>query len=183
MRNFPNTFKIGSALIALGAVLFMTGFFLPYTEQNMPSALTDSEIMEQAAGLGMVLPGAASNDVQSQVNLPLSEYAAILTDEEIMQRAYGLGMIFEDHNEDTGYRPGSGEAGHIVILTGANASDVAWMLEEAGIIDNASAFSAYIMAQDMARYINSGEYYIEAGLSHSAILRIISTTYRIRSGG
>ena len=185
MKNFPTTFKIGAASIAIGAVLFMSGFFIPTDEQSTLRALTDNEIMEQAAGLGMVLPGTVSNSIQTQVNMPSDEIAEALTDEEIMQRAYELGMVFEDDDlEESGDHQAENDraSARIAIPVGANASDVARMLEDAGIIDNANAFSAYIMAQDMAGYINSGEYYIEEGLSHNAILRIISTMYRIISG-
>ncbi|MCL2874107.1 MAG: hypothetical protein FWE29_04160 [Defluviitaleaceae bacterium] len=168
MKNSNPIFKVGTILITLGAVLFMTGFFFPVDE---PETISNREVIGQAADLSMTH---RNNNTESQVNTSSVE-SEYMTDEEIMQRAEELGMVFEYSND---YQR---ETGHIIIQNGANASDIAWMLEEAKIIDDAAAFARFILMEDMARYINSGEYHIEKGLEYIDVLRIISTRFRVQN--
>ena len=173
-------FKIGSGFIVAGAVLFMAAFFVP---ENGAAALAPLGDMgnnaERAVGLDISY---RNNDPDPPAESPSVEYVSEpMTDEEIMKRAEELGMVFENA-EEAAYRLSENlDIAHIIIRTGASAYEVAYMLEAAGVVDSADGFARFIVSADVARSINAGEYYIETGLDYSGVLRIISTTYRLRS--
>ena len=186
MGNYKMAFRIGTGFIVLGAVLFTAAFFMPENEAAVLTAVQDpGNYTERAVGLDISYRNNGSAPLEGA---SASEYVqAPMTDEEIMKRAEELGMVFETAGyadyDTTDYQPGEnlGNAVNIVIRRGASALEVAFMLEEAGIVDNAVGFSNFILSENMARNINTGVYYIETGLSYSEVLRIISHSYRRRS--
>jgi len=171
-------FRIGSSFIVLGAVLFTAAFFVP---ENEAVALTTPQDggnnTERAVGLDISDRG---NYPAPPVDSPSVEYVSEpMTDEEIMKRAEELGMVFEP-TETVAYLPSEDiDIAHIVIRIGAGASEVAYVLEEAGVITNAAEFSSFIVSEEMERRINAGEFYIETGLDYSDVLSIISGAYRM----
>ena len=181
MGNYKLFFRMGSAFVLLGAILFVTAFFIPENE-TIAVAADEANNIERAVGLDM---NYRNSNSEVPANSLSDEYIPeLITDEEIMKRAEELGMIFEPSEAELYYPDNLNEAGsnavNVIIQRGAGAFEIAILLEAAGVVEDSVRFSNFILSEGMERRINAGEYYIEKGLDYRDVLRIISGTYRLR---
>jgi cell division protein YceG involved in septum cleavage len=62
----------------------------------------------------------------------------------------------------------------VQIPGGSYSASVCRVLQNAGAIDDAAAFDAYLVSRGIDRYIRSGTYYITAGSSYEEIAKLIT---------
>ena len=68
----------------------------------------------------------------------------------------------------------TGQSVVVQIPGGSDSASVCRVLQNAGAIDDASAFDAYLVSRGLDRYIRSGTYYITAGSSYEDIAKLIT---------
>ena len=80
----------------------------------------------------------------------------------------------EDTTGDTATEVVTGQSVVVQIPGGSDSASVCRVLQNAGAIDDASAFDAYLVSRGLDRYIRSGTYYITAGSSYEDIAKLIT---------
>lgn len=68
----------------------------------------------------------------------------------------------------------SGQSVVVQIPGGSDSATVCRVLQNAGAIDDAAAFDAYLVSRGIDRYIRSGTYYITEGSSYEDIAKLIT---------
>lgn len=115
-----------------------------------------------------------------------------MTDYEIMQRASDLGMIFFDDSyvfvddsmseEEIKSISESSEKTPVVaeeyvevqVTNGHNSLDVAKILEEKGLVDNAEEFNRYLIVNGADRYIRTGTHLLRKGSTEQELLNALT---------
>lgn len=115
-----------------------------------------------------------------------------MTDYEIMQRASDLGMIFFDDSyvfvdgnmseEEVKNIAESVEKTPVVaeeyveiqVKSGYNSLDVANMLKEKGLVNDAEEFNRYLIINDADRYIRTGTHLLRKGSTEQELLNALT---------
>ncbi len=191
-------FGLGTGIIICSVVLFLIySFDLKKTaadsasavagESPKPSPLTDTEVAELAAKIGMVFPTA--------------QQPVALTSEEIIQQAERLGMVFPAAEPDV--KPVTEPVVEpvveatpeptprpkptptpipdqkfpdrtiVTILSGSGAWAVAEKFYKLGIVENSEDFLNYLINQSATKKIMSGTYTIPVGATYEDIINMI----------
>jgi cytoskeletal protein RodZ len=176
-------FHIGSTFIVLGAVLFLTGFFMPKNsetaffdldDEHTSISMAESDDNEQDAS------PITDDETASDNSLILEEPTVSEQDiiEEATENEPEPSDEPDNNDSDEEEATQTNDAVHVVIRSGLGAVETAELLENLGIVDNAENFARFIASEGMARRISAGEYHIEKGLEYSDVLKVISAGYR-----
>lgn len=154
----------------LGISLILSGIFLYF----YTSPKDDSELQEEHATLS-----AQVLQLQTQLEETERELAHLQTltsEANDVQKEMQEDTVTELENE----KPASDAEAAVATLTleiesGTTSKDVAKMLEEANIIEEAKLFNDYLKDQELTKSIQIGKHHLDASMSIEAISKIITT--------
>ena len=182
--------KLKYYLRGLGIGMIVTALILGISfsnrQEQTAQGMTDDQIRERAAELGMVdsseltlaalqngakqpTENATEDPVETQGQKETTEVAETTADLQETQTTAETATAPEntaepDQELDTG----------ITIQRGDDSGSVSRKLYEAGLVENAKAFDNYLCHNGYSRSINPGTYEIEPGTSEEEIAKIIT---------
>ena len=126
---------------------------------------------EEAAGTD---PAASDNTADREQSVPGNTAVADTNRENENSDASGTGAsVTQTGATASGSSTGSGSI-VVTIPDGLYSEDIASLLENAGVVDNAAAFNDYLVNSGMDRYITVGARLIPRGASYEDVARIIT---------
>ena len=190
--------KLKYYLRGLGIGIFVTALIMTIASSNK-GAMTDAEIMQRAAELGMVTPKTLSSQAQEEgsgeaegevvpTEAPvLTEKPDIRTAEpepvatptrepEVVPTEEPTAAPTQEPTEKPSAEPLPGEAVTLTIYSGEHSATVAKRMEELGLVEDYLDFDDYLCDNGYSRYVNSGVYKIKPGLTYEELAKIITRT-------
>ena len=175
-------------LRGIGIGIIVTALLLCITYR---SSSEDNNVIKQARELGMVFPKEETTDTKAEAEKMAQEVkdnpaskpavsavskSAVGTDTKVSnEKDKKAKKKLEDSKKDiknaSAFQKGKTT---FVVRNGLLSSSVAREMEEAGIIDDAKDFNAYLVDNGYGRRIRSGTYKIPEGADFSTIAKIIT---------
>jgi hypothetical protein len=153
------------------AIVLSIVFYVAYNADIQTKQLSDDEIMEQAAHLGMI---------QAADITPASSW----TDVEVVEKARELGMIFASEApapSETSTPPPTGlyarddaDYFHVYIPPGTSSADVSVFLQNLGIVWDADYFNGYLMEIGVDQQVRPGDHDIPKGVAAEQLIAILT---------
>lgn len=195
--------KLKYYLRGLGIGIFVTALIMTIASSGK-GVMTDKEVIQRATELGMVTSSktlisqqqeniAVETEqpvelTQAPTEVPVVE-ATIPKEEpteapqessEEMQEPESTEVPTPEPAVESEESPvetlQSGESVTLTIYSGEHSATVAKRMEELGLIDDYLDFDDYLCDNGYSRYVNSGIYKIEPGLSYEELAKIITRT-------
>ncbi len=194
--------KLKYYLRGLGIGIFVTALIMTIVSSGK-GAMTDTEIMERAAELGMVTPKTLSSQVQEsdvaqeseepvreslEMEAPVhstespvetteapEESEPVETQEPVIDTE-PTAEPTEAPTEVPKAEPVAGEKVMLTIYSGEHSATVAKRMEELGLVEDYLDFDDYLCDNGYSRSVNSGVYKIQPGLSYEELAKIITRT-------
>lgn len=148
--------------------------------------MTDEEVIARAEELGMVMPESALDHLNKPYDTSDTSESGSDTKEDTEDTNTEAPTEGEDETtadmqttdeEASGSTQDPGTEARIVtftIVSGMNSWNVASILQDQGVIDNASDFDAYLEANGYSARISTGEYSIAAGTDYETIAKMLT---------
>lgn len=167
-------------------IIFASLVFLVVFQNSVPDEMTDEEIIEKAKELGMVeeedpldglLTSQTDTDSEEQKengSEGVSETTTEISTEDISSTEQKA--TTEAAAEATTEAAAAKEAETVTITVdrGSSSYPVCQKLQEAGLIEDASEFDAYLIQNGYASRIRVGEHTLKRGMSYHDIAEAIS---------
>lgn len=191
--------KLKYYLRGLGIGMIVTALILGISfsnrQEQASQPMTDDQIKERAAELGMVdsselTLAALQNSAKQQAESTQEETTETQEQKEITEETEPAAEPQETQTEtaepettaspepvaepETTAAPEQTQTAGITINRGADSGSVSRQLYEAGLVENAKAFDNYLCNNGYSRSINPGTYEIAPGTSEEEIAKIIT---------
>lgn len=191
--------KLKYYLRGLGIGMIVTALILGISfsnrQEQASQPMTDDQIKERAAELGMVdsselTLAALQNSAKQQAESTPEETTETQEQKEITEETEPAAEPQETQTEtaepettaspepvaepETTAAPEQTQTAGITINRGADSGSVSRQLYEAGLVENAKAFDNYLCNNGYSRSINPGTYEIAPGTSEEEIAKIIT---------
>ncbi len=190
--------KLKFYLRGLGIGIFVTALIMTIASSGK-NTMTDEEIMQRAAELGMVtqktlisqveedgkeileetaaptkepVPASTKEPDVTVTQAPTEEPAEASTPEPTVEPTEAPTSIPE--TAEPVQPPAPGEKATLTVYSGEHSLTVAKRMQELGLIDDYQDFDDYLCDNGYSRYVNSGVYKIEQGLSYEQLAKIIT---------
>jgi Na+-transporting methylmalonyl-CoA/oxaloacetate decarboxylase gamma subunit len=172
------TLGLGVGIIILALVIYLVyGISRGAEPETIPAPLiTDEDIIARAQDLGMIFYSELPKTVPTATPAPTAApQAAPLSDEEIIARARELGMTYVQAEADE--TPAETPAPYVTvdIPEGLGSLEIATILQEHGVVDDATAFNNYIISLQAARILPFGSFVFPLGLEYSQVYELLQT--------
>lgn len=197
--------KLRYYLRGLGIGIVVTALIMTIASSGKDS-MTDEEIMQRAAELGMVTQKTLISQVQDEGNaealeslqpteMPVESSADVnetptpeqeIVPTEIPTQAPTEVPTAEPTKAPTQepavpptqapQPPAPGEKATLTVYSGEHSLTVAKRMQELGLIEDYQDFDDYLCDHGYSRYVNSGVYKIAQGLSYEELAKIITRT-------
>lgn len=160
-------------LKGLGMGIIVTTLIMTISCVLHDSKLSDEEIMEKAAALGMILPESEEDSAESK---PKETQTQDTKPEEPKETESEEPKETESEEPSTEVPPQHTETIQYVlhIKNGDTPRKIANELYENGMVDSATKFRSYIADHGYAGKIRIGTYTITKGMSYEEIAKIIT---------
>lgn len=181
-KSFMFGLGIGIAFVSLVVLIFIKTMPAENMKQEPVIVdMTDEEILERAKELGMVrISDLPSKNELEDINLnedELQDFEELENTEEKLEEPEK--SVPEEYSQeiDGGYDEDNEEkiieTATIIISPGMNATSVAKLLYNEGLIDDAEAFKTHIVKTGYSTRIRSGTYEVPMGLTYDEIIELI----------
>ncbi|MBQ2803167.1 MAG: hypothetical protein IJF07_04630 [Lachnospiraceae bacterium] len=184
--------KLRYYLRGLGIGMIVTALILGIAGGGKEQ-LSDAEIKQRAAALGMVdsgsltlssLPQTSANDSKESLEQGTADHKALEETKEVtgtvaLEETKPLESTDATRSEEAVASTGESDSSmetqikEIVIESGVHSYEVSVKLQEAGLVADAEAFDQYLCDQGYSKSIHAGTYRIEMGISEADIAKII----------
>lgn len=190
--------KLKFYLRGLGIGIFITALIMTIASSGN-NAMTDEEIMQRAAELGMVTPKTLLSQVEEDGSEMPKETVAPTKEPEEMSTKEPEVVVTEVPTEEppqittpepttepveeptstpeiqeTVQTPAPGEKATLTVYSGEHSLTVSKRMQELGLIEDYQDFDDYLCDNGYSRYVNSGVYKISQGLSYEELAKIIT---------
>ena len=178
--------KLKYYLRGLGIGILVTAVIMGVTQGSRKETLSDREIRERAAALGMVEPGnsladleAAETPVATEIPEAIETPAATKTPEAAETSAATEALAATETPEVTArptQRPAEEEEGSsytFEIQAGDSSYQVAYRLQQAGLVADARDFDNYLCSKEYDRKLKTGSYEIPETATEEEISEIL----------
>lgn len=192
--------KLKYYLRGLGIGIFVTALIMTIASSGKKT-MTDEEIMQRAAELGMVTPKTLISQVEGEggevpeipvatetpVPEPTKEPEIIATETpteapvdtptvepDIVPTVEPTMEPVQEPTREPVQPPAPGEKATLTVYKGEHSLTVAKRMQELGLIEDYKDFDDYLCDKGYSRYVNSGVYKIEQGLSYEELAKIIT---------
>ena len=164
--------KLKYYLRGLGIGILVTAVIMGVTQGSRKETLSDREIRERAAALGMVEPGNSLADLEAAATL---KTAAQCTAAETPAATEAPAATPEVTARPT-QRPAEEEEGSsytFEIQAGDSSYQVAYRLQQAGLVADARDFDNYLCSKGYDRKLKTGSYEIPETATEEEISEIL----------
>ncbi|MBE6011922.1 MAG: endolytic transglycosylase MltG [Lachnospiraceae bacterium] len=166
LRSF--TLGLGVGIMIISAIFYAgTLIFKPAPETKTLTqevALTDAQIEERARKMGMIFI--------KELPVKGDEIKNTLSDEEIIERALALGLQEKDSKE--GIKESSQEEPKetvkLTIYSGDSTQQISNLLYEKGIVDDAEAFTKFVLESQKTTRLRAGEFELYKNMKYEDVL-------------
>mgnify|MGYP000473106466 CR=1 FL=1 len=161
--------KLKYYLRGLGIGMIVTALILGISfssRQEQAQTMTDDQIRERAAELGMV--------DSSELTLAALQNGAMQPTESTPQETQTQNSPEAATEQEETQTPETNTEPEVTINRGDDSGSVSRRLYEAGLVENAKAFDNYLCNNGYSRSINPGTYEIVPGSSEEEIAKIIT---------
>lgn len=178
--------KLKYYLRGLGIGILVTAVIMGVTQGSRKETLSDREIRERAAALGMVEPGnsladleAAETPAATEIPEAIETPAATKTPEAAETPAATEAPAATETPEVTArptQRPAEEEEGSsytFEIQAGDSSYQVAYRLQQAGLVADARDFDNYLCSKEYDRKLKTGSYEIPETATEEEISEIL----------
>lgn len=192
--------KLKYYLRGLGIGIFVTALIMTIASSGKKT-MTDEEIMQRAAELGMVTPKTLISQVEGEgeeapetpvpTEAPLSQTTkepeisvteaptetpvdTATPEPDIVPTAEPTPEPTPEPTREPVQPPAPGEKATLTVYKGDHSLTVAKRMQELGLIEDYKDFDDYLCNKGYSRYVNSGVYKIEQGLSYEELAKIIT---------
>lgn len=170
LRSF--TLGLGVGIMIISAIFYAgTLIFKPAAETKTLTQeveLTDAQIEERARKMGMIFIK----------GLPVKgeETPNTLSDEEIIKRALALGLQEKDSKEDVKESPQEEpkETVKLTIYAGDSTQEISNLLYEKGIVDDAEAFTKFVLESQKTTRLRAGEFELYKNMEYEDVLNALT---------
>lgn len=155
MRKIEVVLGTGIGIVVATLVIYIATLLQPVKTLDTVSnvEMTDYEIMQRASELGMIF----FDDSYVFVDSSMSEEEK----QNIAENLEKTPVVAEDYVE-------------IQVNDGHNSLDVAKMLQEKGLVENAEEFNRYLIVNNADRYIRSGTHLLRKGSTEQELLNALT---------
>lgn len=166
LRSF--TLGLGVGIMMISAIFYAgTLIFKPAAQTKTLTQeveLTDTQIEDRARKMGMIFIKELPPKGEEK-KIPLS-------DDEIIKRALALGLVEKNSAEEPSESTpeASKEKVKLIIPSGGSTQEIADILHEKGIIDNAGAFTRYVLESNKTTRLQAGEFELYKNMAYEDVL-------------
>ena len=154
--------KLKYYLRGLGIGILVTAVIMGVTQGSRKETLSDREIRERAAALGMVEPGNSLADLEAAETPAATEAPAATETPEVTARPTQKPAEEEEGSSYT-----------FEIQAGDSSYQVAYRLQQAGLVADARDFDNYLCSKGYDRKLKTGSYEIPETATEEEISEIL----------
>lgn len=171
--------------IGVGILFATIVLFTAYSISDK-GKMTDEEVLARAEELGMTRPDSVLDNLTRPASTeePSSETNPITTED--LNSTDGPGIQEPDtasdpstgepdtNTEDTGTEAPDARMVRFTVVSGMNSWNVATILQDQGVIEDASDFDSYLENNGYSGRIATGEYSVAVGSDYETIARLLT---------